>query len=589
MTQPELVHEEYLDISEAYRYDDSVKKISEIEKEPPNSINYNQVGDISITIDPSSNWLLPSKSYLYIEGRILQAQGNEFLPITKHNKAYPDLALGNNAMMYLFSNAKYSLNDYEIENFNYPGYTTTMHGLISTSKSFNGLDQCWALDEYDGQTVPSVNYSALAAFTDADMPAAGANPTAAEYRAIMKLLIPRFNTTNALTGNNAIPNVNNEDLLCAAANPTAAEILTGCNAVFNLIDHDTPAIIKYLVQEDIPDSSIGSLRGAVNRMVTRLNENLVNEQPGLQYNKGYLRRLEIACNPFETVQPVENAGLFSFRIPLSLIFNFCDQYRKVIFNCKHSISFTRSPTSHEALFKDRKMQTGDVQIKTMRWYMPVIQPNPNYEKSLLTMIASNIEVPLAFMTKKIEVVTLVPGNTVQSIQLTYSGGVEKPRYIVVGFQAYNIHDPAFLYPSEQDFNHAIFNDVTNLDGMIDVNQVSLYINGESYSINNYFNSFSDNRGARWYNEFKKFREYYMGSDANDGGISYNDFINLYRLYVFDISKQSEIVTGGVSNVRLEFKFGRAPSGNSRNNAYCVSYYDRLWSLRSDGTKQYLVR
>ena len=214
----------------------------------------------------------------------------------------------------------------------------------------------------------------------------------------------------------------------------------------------------------------------------------------------------------------------------------------------------------------------------MRWYMPVIQPSPDYEKSLLSLIASNIEVPLAFMTKKIEVVTLVPENTVQSIQLTYAGGVEKPRYIVVGFQAYNMHEGAYFYPSEQDFNHSIFNDVTNLNGMIDVRQVSLYINGESYAINNYFNSFSNNTGARWYNEFKKFREYYMGTDANDGAISYNDFINLYRLYVFDISKQSEMVTGGVSNVRLEFQFGRAPSDQSRNTAYCVSYYDRLWSL-----------
>ena len=34
MTQPNLVHEEYLDITDSYRYDDSVRKISEIEKEP---------------------------------------------------------------------------------------------------------------------------------------------------------------------------------------------------------------------------------------------------------------------------------------------------------------------------------------------------------------------------------------------------------------------------------------------------------------------------------------------------------------------------------------------------------------------------
>ena len=51
----------------------------------------------------------------------------------------------------------------------------------------------------------------------------------------------------------------------------------------------------------------------------------------------------------------------------------------------------------------------------------------------------------------------------------------------------------------------------------------------------------------------------MGTDANDGGISYNDFMNLYRLYVFDISKQSENVIGGVSNVKLEFNFGDCTS------------------------------
>ena len=133
MTHPELVHEDYLNITDPYRYDDSVRKISEIEKEPPNSVNYNQVGDISITIDPSSNWLLPSKSYLYIEGRVMQYDAANVLQnLVKNHLEYPTLALTNNAMMYLFSNAKYSLNDYEIENFNYPGYTTTMHGLVST-------------------------------------------------------------------------------------------------------------------------------------------------------------------------------------------------------------------------------------------------------------------------------------------------------------------------------------------------------------------------------------------------------------------------------------------------------------------------
>ena len=218
----------------------------------------------------------------------------------------------------------------------------------------------------------------------------------------------------------------------------------------------------------------------------RLNRDLVTNR---QYNQGYLTRLEIACSQFDDIQPEANAGLFSFRIPLSFIFNFCDQYKKVLFNCKHCISFSRNPTSDEALVKVTKTRPGAVQINTMRWYMPVIQPSVDYEKSLLTMIASNIEVPLAFMTKKIDVVTLVPGDTVQSIHLTYSGGVEKPRYIVVGFQSYVTQFPPVDFASEQDFNHSIFNDVTDTNGIIDIRQVSLYINGESYAINNYFNSF----------------------------------------------------------------------------------------------------
>ena len=54
------------------------------------------------------------------------------------------------------------------------------------------------------------------------MPSAGAAPTDAEYRAIMLLIIPRFNITNGLAGANAIVNFQAADLPCAGANPTAS-------------------------------------------------------------------------------------------------------------------------------------------------------------------------------------------------------------------------------------------------------------------------------------------------------------------------------------------------------------------------------
>ena len=37
-------------------------------------------------------------------------------------------------------------------------------------------------------------------------------------------------------------------------------------------------------------------------------------------------------------------------------------------------------------------------------------------------------------------------------------------------------------------------------------------------------------------------------------ISYQDNINLYRIYVFGVSKQSKTITNGLANVKIEFYF-----------------------------------
>jgi len=45
-------------------------------------------------------------------------------------------------------------------------------------------------------------------------------------------------------------------------------------------------------------------------------------------------------------------------------------------------------------------------------------------------------------------------------------------------------------------------------------------------------------------------------------ISYESFRNLYRLFAFDISKQSEAMYNVIANVRLEFNFNSAVPGTA---------------------------
>ena len=70
--------------------------------------------------------------------------------------------------------------------------------------------------------------------------------------------------------------------------------------------------------------------------------------------------------------PDANAGRFSFRIPLSFIFNFCEDHDKVIFNCKHEISFTRQEDKY-AIFRDHYTAAGKISREKNKLYMPVEQ------------------------------------------------------------------------------------------------------------------------------------------------------------------------------------------------------------------------
>ena len=64
-----------------------------------------------------------------------------------------------------------------------------------------------------------------------------------------------------------------------------------------------------------------------------------------------------------------------------------------------------------------------------------------------------------------------------------------------------------------------------------------------------------------------------------------------RIYVFDVSKQSKTITNRIANVKIEFNFvSPVPiAANATVTVYYMSLYDRIWSLKRDGTKQYIIK
>ena len=103
------ISEEYLNISEPFEFDSSVSKIVYLSQDPRIGTDLNALTQTFITINPTDDWLLPSRSYLYVEGKLLQTDGTPFTKDVSGN--WPDIALTSNFFPYLYNTLRYTIND----------------------------------------------------------------------------------------------------------------------------------------------------------------------------------------------------------------------------------------------------------------------------------------------------------------------------------------------------------------------------------------------------------------------------------------------------------------------------------------------
>ena len=93
-----------LNVLEQPHYDESIESNQYYNYAPSSQDNLNKAGEIKIDINASDVYIQPSQSYIVIKGQLVRADNNN-----KPFDANTEIALVNNAMMYLFDEIKYSL------------------------------------------------------------------------------------------------------------------------------------------------------------------------------------------------------------------------------------------------------------------------------------------------------------------------------------------------------------------------------------------------------------------------------------------------------------------------------------------------
>ena len=279
-------------------------------------------------------------------------------------------------------------------------------------------------------------------------------------------------------------------------------------------------------------------------------------------NKGFKSRFEYI------ITKVNPAGSFSFKIPLKHFLGFCEDYKKILYGMQQRLTLTRTGNDN-AIFRAAATDAGKIDIQRIRWFMPHVIPSDAYRLQLDKIIEKKEKIPVGYRMLQCDN-SSVPAN---SRNFTWRLGVKSspdiPRFIIVGFQHEKHND--------QTKNPAIFDHLL-------VTNIYVTLNAKRYPDTDYNINFTENNFSRIYGDAATFRKKFFNMDEliSNPGIDPISYKELFPLFVFDVSKQSEKLKTSVSDIHIKATFNDNPGNNTM--AYAVIISDRLFHFVSDGSK-----
>ena len=294
-------------------------------------------------------------------------------------------------------------------------------------------------------------------------------------------------------------------------------------------------------------------------------------------NKGFeLRHKHIIKSP-------NPKGTFGFKIPLKHFLGFCEDYKKILYGMQQRLTLTRTVNTNAIL---RGYQTnqqgvkfyfdeGNVRIDNIRWFMPHVIPSDAYRLQLDKIIEKKEKIPVGYRMLQCDNIQVPENQKEFTWRLGVKSSPDIPRFIIVGFQSGK--------NNTQEGNPAIFDHLL-------VRNIYVTLNAKRYPDINYNNDFTKNQYSRIYGDATLFRKKIFNMDelVSNSGINPVDYKNIFPLYLFDVSKQSEKLKTSVSDIHIKASFNANPAGGNNppadTIAYAVIISDRLFHFVSDGSK-----
>ena len=285
-------------------------------------------------------------------------------------------------------------------------------------------------------------------------------------------------------------------------------------------------------------------------------------------NRGFWERHQHILNHLD-----RDKGSFSFRIPLKHIFGFCEDYDKVVYGFKHTLTLTRTH-EHDAIFRANGVDAGKIVLSKVAWFMPHVMPADRDKMELYKIIERKEKISVGYRMIQCTSIS-VPQSNSFSWRLSVKSSPEVPRFIIIGFQTERNND--------QEKNNAQFDNLK-------IKNIYVMLNSNRYPALDYDLDFPTQKIGRAYGDVAEFRSKFFNINEliSNPCISAYEYKNLYPLFLFDVSKQSERLKYSTTDIQVKVTFEGNPNPDPGTEGYAVIISDRLINFQSDGNKMSVV-
>ncbi len=268
---------------------------------------------------------------------------------------------------------------------------------------------------------------------------------------------------------------------------------------------------------------------------------------------------------------IDQAGYFSFCVPLSSLMGFAEDYKKMIVNARHELVLIRSAHDKNAVqwrpgpptgsppVEDTSVEAVTVKLDKLSWRIPYVTLSDEQRVVLLKQLNRGTSIPVEYRSWELYEYPVLPTTNKQSWSVKTSSQLEKPRYVIVAFQTDKKNN---MKKNASHFDHC---KLTNL---------KLHLNSVNFPYDDMNLSFAKNRTAVLYDMYTRFQESYYGTSPRP--LLTRMAFELYApLVVIDCSRQNEAISASPVDVRLEFEAADDFAANT--TAYCLIIHDKSFT------------